>query len=96
MKLHNACDVNDEFFSKGTEGLYKYYYGLPNMVRVRYKGNEKGFGAHRLDGPACETLDGIKYYLIQDYFYSEKDYWNHPDVIAYAYVKEHPELEAFV
>lgn len=26
----------------------------------------------------------------------EREYWEHPDVKAFKYLKEHPELEAFV
>jgi len=38
---------------------------------------------HRLDGPAIEYVNGRKEYYIDDIQYSETNYWNHPDVIAY-------------
>lgn len=37
---------------------------------------------HRLYGPAVEYFDGSKFYHIDDVYYEEKDYWNHPDVVA--------------
>lgn len=51
---------------------------------------------HRLDGPAIEYSDGGKSYYINDIAYEEENYWKHPDVLAFKYLKEHPELEAFV
>lgn len=52
---------------------------------------------HRLDGPAIEYTDGIKSYYIDGGFrLQEKDYWKHPKVKEYLYLKEHPELEGFV
>jgi hypothetical protein len=38
---------------------------------------------HRLDGPAIELYDGRKNYYINNIIYSEKDYYNHLDVIVY-------------
>jgi len=51
---------------------------------------------HRLDGPAIEYADGDKSYYIDSLSYKEKDYWNHPKVKEYMYLKEHPELESFL
>lgn len=51
---------------------------------------------HRLDGPAIECEKNHKYYYIDFTPYSKKDYWNHPRVKEYLYIKEHPELEGFV
>lgn len=51
---------------------------------------------HRLDGPVIEYANGAKYYCVGNVSYNEKDYWNHPNVLAFKYLKEHPELEAFV
>lgn len=51
---------------------------------------------HRLDGPAVEGLPYERSYHINGICYAEKDYWNHPEVLKFKYLKEHPELEAFV
>lgn len=51
---------------------------------------------HRLDGPAIEFKDGRKKYYIDNSSYDEEVYWNHSDVKKYMYLKEHPELKAFV
>ena len=52
---------------------------------------------HRTDGPAIEYTDGHKYYWINgDRSYEEEEYWNHPKVKEYMYLKEHPELECFI
>lgn len=51
---------------------------------------------HRLDGAAIESTNGYKSYFINNLSYNEKDYWNHPKVKEYAYLKKHPELESFL
>lgn len=43
---------------------------------------------HRLDGPAHEYTTGVKEYRINDKFIYEKDYWNHPDVIAFGKIEQ--------
>ena len=63
-----------------------------NDTKVWYQHDKE----HRLDGPAVEYPDGGKFYYIDEIVYRESDYWNHPDVLAYRYLKEHPELEGFV
>lgn len=50
---------------------------------------------HRLDGPAREYPNGNKYhYYINDVFYNEEEYWI--KIKEDSYLKDHPELEAFV
>ena len=51
---------------------------------------------HRLDGPSIEFVSGYNNHYIYDVSYSKEDYWNHPKVKEYMYLKEHPELESFV
>lgn len=49
---------------------------------------------HHLDGQAIGYGDN-KGYRINGQPYSEEEYWKHPAVLAYKYLKEHPELQAF-
>lgn len=64
---------------------YKYFY------YTKYK------MFHRLDGPALQKIGyGGPNYYIDGEFFSEEDYWKHPDVLAFKFLKTHPELEAFV
>lgn len=52
---------------------------------------------HRLDGSAVYWHASRKYsYYVMDAHYSEKEYWQLPEVKQYAYLKEHPELEGFI
>lgn len=61
---------------------------------------------HRLDGPAYIYVpEGYAEYWIDGKLiafststdiYSPEKYWNHPDVVAYKYLKEHPELQGFI
>lgn len=48
---------------------------------------------HRLDGPADNYYN---LYYIFGTNYSEIAYWNHPEVLKYKYLQEHPELQAFI
>lgn len=97
MKVYNLCDpkeydlvVNDfnnkYFFSSFSyyQKYYEYYYA-----------NIDGF-IHRLDGPAYKCINGPFLFFVHGKILEEEAYWNHPDVIAFKYLKEHPELEAFV
>lgn len=67
---------------------------------IEYKDGDKCWyqhdRRHRLDGPAVEYTDGRKSYYIDGICYSEEDYWKHPKVKEYLYLKEHPELESFI
>lgn len=47
---------------------------------------------HRLDGPAVEWRDGNKSYYINNKKYSEKQYWQHPDVLKYKQIAEAKQL----
>lgn len=38
-------------------------------------------GYHRLDGPATIYGSGNKGFWINDYYFNEENYWNHPLVI---------------
>lgn len=51
---------------------------------------------HRLDGPGSIDGGGFKIYYINGVYYDEKEYWKHPDVLAYQYIKTHPELAHFI
>lgn len=51
---------------------------------------------HRLDGPAVEEANGNKFYCINGVTYIEECYWNLFQVKKYIFLKEHPELEAFI
>lgn len=94
------------YFEKKDCTEYWYYKTLPN-VRVAHnegapafihKNGDKSYyyegQLHRLDGPAVEDQLGVVFY-IEDTRLSEEDYWKHPKVIQYKYLKEHPELKPF-
>lgn len=52
---------------------------------------------YRLDGPAYELKeDGKQVFYTKYGLVSEEQYWKDPDVIKYKYLKEHPELKAFI
>ena len=100
MKLYNLCNKKEyeecqkltKFNLTTFEHLLKTYYFcyVNNLIQ-----------SHNLDGPSTQltttfdNMPGLRYY-INDKCYDEKDYWNHPDVIQYQYLKQHPELEGFV
>jgi len=50
---------------------------------------------HRLDGPASLHLNEEGYW-INGFCIAPTKYWEHPDVKAFKYLKEHPELESFL
>lgn len=93
------------WYIKGT-----YFLHNEGEPAVEYKNGNKFWYQHhkfhRLDGPAMEYrlfdrdgslihTGGTLYYINSD-SYEEEDYWKHPEVKRYMYLKEHPELEAFV
>lgn len=88
-------DQKYRWFTKGTHCIH-------NEVdpAIEYKnGNKHWFqhnNEHRLDGPAIEYADGYKFYYIDGFPYKEEEYWNHPKVKEFKYLKDHPELEPFV
>lgn len=52
---------------------------------------------HRLDGPAVYRYNTRQsFYYVMDTYYSEKEYWQLPEVKQYEYLKQHPELEGFI
>lgn len=67
---------------------------------IEYKNRSKFWHQHgklhRLDGPAAEYADGSKCYYVDNILYLKKDYCIHPDVLSFKYLKDHPELKAFV
>lgn len=89
-------------------GNYKYAWYIKNTWIVHnegepameYSNRNKSWYQHdkyhRLDGPAYEEANSYKRYYINDVSYEEEEYWNHPDVLAFKYLKKHPELKAFV
>lgn len=100
MKIYNLCDDNEYILYKNLRS--PTHPGVGWRARADFKimyqhffVNEKGFH-HRLDGSSIKYYNHIEQYFINNFLYSKDHYWNHPDVIAYKYLKEHPELEAFV
>jgi len=95
--IENVPARNEKYrwYIKGTDILHNE--GEPF---VEYKDGDKFWRQyserHRLDGPAIEYANGYKSYYIHGMNYSEEEYWNHPKVKEYIYLKEHPELEPFV
>lgn len=105
---YNLCDKK-EYMSFITErccgscnvlpGDYDYYIDNFDFYHVAMWVDKNFYYIinHRLDGPT--TLTKNKY--VHDFWiygepFSEEEYWKHPDVVRYQYLKEHPELEAFV
>lgn len=98
MKFYNICNKEEyELFKINTSYTYdvRNYDDMCNEFLYYYV--DIGCIAARLDGPAFQYKDGlVKRFLINHDYLSEEDYWKHPDVIAYRYLQEHPELEGFV
>lgn len=98
MKIYNLCDDNDSWqlikdgynrHSSPTEcrKRFKYFYVILKDDCLLH---------HKLDGPALyHTQAGVSYY-INGYWIGKNTYWNHPDVLAYKYLQEHPELKGFL
>lgn len=84
MKIHNLCDSNSDFYDEDTHSVYEYFYV------------DDYHCLHRLDGPVFKKLDtGFIGYYIDGIDFNEKDYYNHPEVLKYKYLQQHPEMEAF-
>lgn len=102
MKIYNLCDQKD--FIEFKRKFPNYYVSTSFDVHFEYYYligiDDMGMPIYRLDGPTCKRrLDGEILFVINinnGVLFSEKEYWEHPDVKAYAYLKEHPELEGFV
>lgn len=97
MKVYNICDEKDHRFLKSTlKGLripdIKYLFETYYFAYVNIN-----FMNHYLDGPSrIHKRDKKLIFYINGIYFDESKYWNHPDVIAYQYLKTHPELKAFV
>lgn len=98
MKFYNLCDEEENKLFKmniSYASSIRKYDDMCNEFLYFYVDSD--CIAARLDGPAFQYKDSlVKKFLINHEYISEEDYWNHPDVIAYKYLKEHPELDAFI
>jgi len=54
-----------------------------HLVLYGYTLNDGRKVFHRLDGPTIKYRDGQEQYYIHDEQYTEQDFNNHPEVIAY-------------
>lgn len=83
------------WFIKGTN-----HYHNENEPAVEHKNGDKHWFQHdkhhRLDGPGSVDPGGFQFYWINGERFEENEYWNHPDVLAYQYIKTHPELAHFI
>lgn len=110
VKIYNLCEREDYInfrsnFPDGQgfvfESSFEYFDSDFECFYVVGINNKKEC-IYRLDGPTLEykqESSSIKHppvYVIEGHAVSSNEYWNHPDVKAYAYLKAHPELEAFV
>lgn len=104
QKIYNICNKSDyDFCRKKTKkpiGYGNFFSLLYDYFKDNYKCyfiNEEE-RLHNLNGPAVKRrlTKEVYYYINGNQIYSEEDYWKHPDVIAYQYLKEHPELESFI
>lgn len=97
MRAYNLCDpkefdllnnnnVNKKRFLNPLKYYQKYY--------EYYYVNADGI-ISRLDGPALKYTNGFLMFVVQGSKIEEEDYCKHPDVLAFKYLKEHPELESF-
>lgn len=87
---HGICYTHNE---NGPAYIYKDNAINVINYHIVYRQHDK---LHRLDGPAIILFYNTKEFFIEDIEFSEEEYWRHPDVLAFKYLKEHPELEAFV
>lgn len=96
MKIYNMCN-KEEYALYRIDNPHIDIEAFEYFSRFLYYYADYACYAYRLDGPAFEyKKSGIKKFLINREFILEEDYWKHPDVIKYNYLKEHPELEAFI
>lgn len=94
--IENRPRLNYKYiwYIKGTYILHNE--GEPAYETINaYKSWYQNDLLHRLDGPAVEHGNDRQDYYINNFYYKEKDYWKHPDVLAFKYLQEHPELRAF-
>lgn len=96
-KIYNLCNKEEYLLYKKNNpeidvDRFEYFIG-----RFLYFYSNDLCYAHRLDGPAFEYKENnLKKFLINREYISEEDYWKLPDVLAFKYLKDHPELEAFI
>lgn len=99
MKLYNLCKKKDykEFEKKFSVCLglnYKKHFEYHYVIGYNHI---EDYFIYRLDGPSYKRIYGTNpIFVVGDSAVSEKEYWEHSDVKAYAYLKEHPELEGFI
>lgn len=103
---HNDYDSNCEFFIFNAN--YNMNFKLhnengpaikrPNGTQVWYLNGL----VSRLDGPAYiytpskESIPTNELYYINGQLFSKENYWKHPDVIKYQYLKNNPHLTPFI
>jgi len=98
MKQYNLCIKEDyDILVKYIVASFSYFKNNYKYYFVNSIGK-----AHYLNGPSAENTktsnfpEGTLHFCVNGLDYLEKDYWKHPDVIAYQYLLKHPELEGFV
>lgn len=80
---HNICDKRCVFYTPELEKIYEFYY-----VDDRNRG-------HCLKGPTY-IHESIPIYQVHGINMTYKAFINHPKVIEYQYLLDHPELKAFI
>lgn len=102
-RTYNLCDkhdydeakayYNDPSFTSYVDFISDYYYFY--LVK-----DGKWGLLHNLNGPAIayknKTVEKPAEYYIYGEFLSEVEFNNHEKVKQYRYLKEHPEMKAFV
>lgn len=98
MRFYNLCDEKEnELFRVNNPHAFGVRDHDDMCNEFLYYYVDDSCVAARLDGPAFQYKDNsTKRFLINYGYVSEYDYWKHPDVIAYRYLQEHPELEGFI
>lgn len=101
MKIYNLCSPIEHSLAKKEIGKTYYPFEIYDLeyymtLYFNYFVNQEG-RPHRLDGPAAHDFSSKEgSYFIDGASFSKKEYDNHSDVINYRYLKQHPELKAFV
>lgn len=96
LTLYNLCHKDDYYLfnqiaSKRRDYAFRFYRDSFKYYYINLEGDD-----HCLNGPSAETIEGKIYFYINGLCFPETSYWDHPDVIAYQYIKDHPEMAAFV
>lgn len=112
MKLYNLCmrEDYDEFINKYPDSTDDFRVDeFTSYCETFYYFYVRGFNIsnrdvlYRLDGPTYKVKEEKLFlneeqisFMINGIGVEGEEYWKHPDVIAYMYLKDHPELEGFV